>query len=193
MKFVQAANYTPVTHRDINLIVIHDMEAPEKGTTAETCALFFHNQPHSPVTGSSAHYCIDNNSVVQCVRDHDVAWSAPGANHDGLHFEHAGYARQNKHEWANDFSTAMLKRSAQIVARKCKRHHIPIVFLPAELVAAGHAGITGHLQVTKSGIGGAAGTHTDPGENFPWGRYIRYVKAYAGGRKPADFVRGESR
>ena len=193
MRFVQAANYTPVAQRDINLIVIHDMEAPEKGTTAEACAQFFHNQPQSPVTGSSAHYAIDNDSVVQCVRDHDVAWAAPGANHDGLHFEHAGYARQNKHEWADGFSTDMLKRSAALVARKCKRHHIPIRFLTADMVKAGDSGITGHLQITKSGIGGAAGTHTDPGENFPWGRYMRYVKAYAAGRAPVSFVHGETR
>ena len=193
MKFLQAANYTPATHRDINLLVIHDMEAPEKGDTAESCAEFFHNQPHSSATGSSAHYCIDNNSIVQCVRDHDVAWAAPGANHDGLHFEHAGYARQSKHEWADDYSTEMLKRSAQLVARKATHHHIPIVFLSADDVKAGHAGITGHLQITESGIGGPAGTHTDPGTNFPWHRYIRYVKAYAAGHEPADFVGHETR
>jgi len=191
MRFVPAANYTPVARRDINLIVIHDMEAPEKGTTAEACALFFHNMPKSPVTGASAHYCVDNNSVVQSVRDHDVAWAAPGANHDGLHFEHAGYARQSKHEWADDFSTAMLKRSAQIVARKCKRYHIPIRFLSPDEIKFGHSGITGHLQITQSGIGGAAGTHSDPGANFPWKRYIRYVKSYAAGKVPSDFVRGE--
>lgn len=176
MKFLQAANYTPVAHREITLLVIHDMEAPEKGTTAETCAQFFHDQPHSPVTGSSAHYCIDNDSIVQSVRDHDVAWAAPGANHDGLHFEHAGYARQTRHEWEDAYSTAMLKRSAALVARKAKRYGVPVRFLSAADVAAGHSGITGHLQITQSGIGGAAGTHTDPGANFPWRRYIGYVR-----------------
>ena len=193
MLFIQAANYTPVAKRDINLLVIHDMEAPEKGTTAEVCAAFFHNQPHSPITGSSAHYCIDSNSIVQCVRDHDVAWAAPGANHDGLHFEHAGYARQSRHEWADDFSTAMLKRSAALVARKAHRYHIPIRFLTAEDVKNGHSGITGHLQITESGIGGTAGTHTDPGANFPWHRYLRYVRSCAAGHEPADFVGGETR
>lgn len=193
MRFVQAANYTPVAHRDINLIVIHDMEYPEKTTAAEDCAAFFHNQPHSPITGSSAHYCCDDSSIVQCVRDHDVAWAAPGANHDGLHFEHAGYASQKKRDWADKFSTAMLKRSAHLVARKCHRYHIPIRFLTPDDVKAGHSGITGHLQITESGIGGVDGTHTDPGTSFPWHRYIRYVKAYADGREPVDFVHGEGR
>lgn len=178
MKFLQAANYTPAAPgRTVNLLVIHDMEAPKTGTTAETCAAFFHNQPHSSATGSSAHYCIDNNSIVQCVRDHDIAWAAPGANHDGLHFEHAGYASQGPRDWLDAYSTAMLKLSAALVARKAKRHGIPVRFLSAAEVAAGHAGITGHLQITQSGIGGAAGTHTDPGTNFPWRRYIRRVRA----------------
>ena len=190
MQFLQAANYSPAAHRDINWIVIHDMEYPEKTTAAEDCAAFFHNQPHSSATGSSAHYCVDNNSVVQCVRDHDVAWAAPGANETGLHFEHAGYASQTKRDWSDDFSTAMLHRSAELVARKCKRYHIPIRFLSAAEVKAGRSGITGHLQITESGIGGPAGTHRDPGENFPWDRYIRYVKAYADGHVPADFVHG---
>jgi len=192
MKFVQAANYTPVASRSINLLVIHDMEAPEKGKTAEAVAVFFEKQPKNN-DGSSAHYCIDNNSVVQCVHDHDVAWAAPGANHDGLHFEHAGYARQSKHEWADAYSTAMLKRSAQLVARKAKQYHVPAVFLDPAEVKAGHAGITGHLQITESGIGGAAGTHRDPGTEFPWGRYLRYVKAYAAGHVPADFIAGEAK
>ena len=192
MRFVQAANYTPVTQRDINIIGIHDAEAPEKGTTAEAIAQFFHNQPKSPVTGTSAHYSVDNNTIVQSVRDHDVAWAAPGANHDGLHIEHAGYARQNKHEWADAFSTAMLQRSAELVARKCKRYHIPMMFLTAEMVKAGHSGITGHLQITESGIGGTTEGHSDPGTNFPWGRYMRYVHAYAAGHIPADFIHGET-
>jgi N-acetyl-anhydromuramyl-L-alanine amidase AmpD len=194
MQFIPAANFTHhPSARDINLLVIHDMEAPERSTTAEAAAQFFHDQPRSSTSGSSAHYCIDNNSIVQCVRDHDIAWAAPGANHDGLHFEHAGYASQTKHDWADHYSTAMLRRSAELVARKARRYHIPIRFLTADEVRAGHAGITGHLQITQSGIGGAAGSHTDPGSNFPWHRYIRYVKAFAAGEVPADFVAGEVR
>src|SRR4051794_37904817 len=112
MEFIQAKNYTPTKSRSIDLLVIHDMEAPETGDTAENVAHYFANQPKGS-SGSSAHYCIDNNSVVQCVRDHDVAWHAPGANHDGLGFEHAGYARQTAQEWNDAYSKSMLLLSAK--------------------------------------------------------------------------------
>lgn len=188
MKHIQAKNFTPVAYRTINLLVIHDMEMPEKPATAEACAQFFHNQAKGS-DGSSAHYCCDNNSVVQCVFDHDVAWAAPGANHDGLHFEHAGYARQTQRDWADEYSTAMLLRSARLVAHKSHEYRVPITFLDKWEVAHGHRGITGHLQITKSGIG--TGSHTDPGEHFPWARYIRYVHEYAAGRIPARFLPNE--
>ena len=32
-----------------------------------------------PAAKVSAHYCVDANSIVQCVRDQDVGWHAPGA------------------------------------------------------------------------------------------------------------------
>lgn len=190
MKFVQAVNFTPVVHRTIDLLVIHDMEMPEKPDTAEGCAQFFHHQAKSTHgDGSSAHYCVDKDSVVQCVYDHDVAWAAPGANHDGLHFEHAGYARQTHRQWNDDYSTRMLLISAKLVATKAHQYRIPITFLKETELKQGHRGITGHLQVTRSGIG--QGSHTDPGENFPWVRYLRYVRVFASGGKPQPFVEGE--
>lgn len=192
MKFIQAKNYTKNTRgpRFIDWIVVHDMEMPEKPTTAEGCALFFHNQTKGN-DGSSAHYCFDNNSGVQCVEDYDVAWAAPGANWKGIHLEHAGYAVQTHRQWDDAFSTAMLKESAKFAAKLAKKYGVPMGFVTADGLKKNRLGFTGHLQVTESGIGGAAGTHTDPGHNFPWHRYMRYVRAYAAGRIPQDFVKGE--
>jgi N-acetyl-anhydromuramyl-L-alanine amidase AmpD len=174
MKFIQAKNYTMTSGRKIDLAVIHDMEYPEKGTAAEDVAMYFHNQARSNTAGSSAHYCVDSNSIVQCVREKDVAWHAPGANHNGLGFEHAGYARQNAHEWADEYSRQMLKVSAQLVAQKCKQFAIPPVFLHAPQLAAGMRGITTHWQVTIAFSGGRG--HTDPGPNFPIETYVNLVK-----------------
>jgi N-acetyl-anhydromuramyl-L-alanine amidase AmpD len=71
--FVESPNVTKTAGRKIDLIVIHTMEMDEKGETAEQCARWFAN----PAAQASAHYCVDADSIVQCVRDQDVAWHAP--------------------------------------------------------------------------------------------------------------------
>ena len=93
MKFVQARNYTRGRSNAIDVLVIHTMESPEKPDTAESVANWFGG---ATAPEASAHYCIDSDSIVQCVHDEDVAWHAPGANHNGLGFEHAGRAAQRR-------------------------------------------------------------------------------------------------
>ena len=110
--FVESPHINRTEGRAIDLIVIHTMEMDEKGETAENCAQWFRN----PGAEVSAHYCVDANSIVQCVRDQDVAWAAPGANRDGLQIEHAGRAKQTGRDWSDAYSTAMLERSATLVA-----------------------------------------------------------------------------
>ena len=84
--FVASPHVNHTSGRRIDLIVVHTMEMDEKGSTAESCASWFQN----PAAGVSAHYCVDADSIVQCVKEEDVAWHAPGANHDGIGIEHAG-------------------------------------------------------------------------------------------------------
>ena len=176
-RFIQARNFTAAGRTAIDLIVLHTMEAPQKGSTAENVANWFAG---ASAPQASAHYCIDNNSIVQCVRDRDVAWHAPGANHDGLGFEHAGFARFSAAEWANDYNQAMLARSATLAAEKCDEYGIPAVWLsPAEL-RAGKRGLTSHNNVSQAWH---RSTHTDPGPNFPVPQYLSLVKARLG--KPA--------
>src|SRR3954447_10294902 len=110
--FVQARNFTRGRSNAIDVLVIHTMESPEKPDTAESVANWFAG---STAPQASAHYCIDENSVVQCVRDEDVAWHVPGANHNGLGFEHAGRAAQGKRDWADEYSAKMLELSAGLL------------------------------------------------------------------------------
>lgn len=179
MTFVAAKNFTNVAKRTIDLIVIHDMEYPEKLTSAEDVARYFAGQRKGS-SGSSAHYNVDSNSVVQCVQDMDVAWAAPGANHDGLQIEHAGYARQTAAQWLDEYGRKMLfEQSAPLVARKCKEHKIPVKFLRASALVAQRRGVTTHWEVTKAFSHGQG--HTDPGPNFPIERYMNeVVKKFAG-------------
>ena len=145
--FIQARNFTATAGRSIDVLVIHTMEAPETATTAENVAHWFGG---GTAPQASAHYCIDSDSIVQCVHDHDVAWHAPGANSDGLGFEHAGFASQARSDWNDAYSTAMLERSAELVAAKCKEHQIPVVWLSPADLRAGKRGITGHNNVSDA-------------------------------------------
>ena len=171
--------------RQIDLIVIHTMEMDEKGESAENCAQWFRN----PGAKVSAHYCVDNDSIIQCVRDQDVAWHAPGANHDGIGIEHAGRAKQTGRDWSDEYSTAMLERSAALVAELCTRHKIPVVWLYAADLRAGRRGITTHKAVSDAF---GRSSHWDPGTGFPFERYLALVRA-AQGHLPRAGGRSRSR
>ncbi len=168
-KFIKAANFTPSNGRDIMRIVLHSMEAPEKGETAENVARYFQR----PEVRASAHYNIDNNSVVQSVLDKDVAWGAPGANRNSLHIEHAGYARQSEAEWTDPYSLSMLDLSARLCAELCEKYNIPPVWLTPADLKAGRRGITSHHNCSLA----FGGSHTDPGVGFPLKRYLALVQS----------------
>ena len=174
--FVQAKNCQilfPKT-RKIDLIVLHTMENTEKPDQAENCALWFANKVAAyPAPMASAHFCVDSNSIVQCVRVQDVAYHAPGANHNGIGIEHFGRARQTPAEWHDDESTAALDLSARLVAKLCDEHELPgLKVAPDELRAGGARGICGHLDVT---LAFKKSTHVDPGSSFPWGEFLAKV------------------
>jgi N-acetyl-anhydromuramyl-L-alanine amidase AmpD len=171
--FIESPHVTRTGGRQIDLIVIHTMEMDEKGETAENCAQWFRN----PGAQVSAHYCVDADSIVQCVRDQDVGWHAPGANHDGIGIEHAGRAKQTGRDWSDPYSTAMLERSAALVADLCRKYKIPVTWLFAADLKAGKRGITTHKAVSDAF---KRGSHWDPGQGFPVERYLAFVRARLG-------------
>lgn len=174
--FVPTKNFTPATGRKVDLVVIHDMEYPEREAAAESVARYFATTSRQV----SSHYCIDANSIVQCVKLKDVAWCAPGANHDGIHLEHAGYARQSAAEWRDPYSQAMLELSAELTAHLCDWYGLPIRFLDAAELKRGRRGITTHAAVSEAFKGSS---HWDPGPHFPMEWYLGRVKAQSG-KKP---------
>jgi len=175
--FVQAANCLvrwPALSRHVTLVVIHTMESPETGGTALGVARWFAGElPRYPAPQASAHYNVDPDSVVQCVRETDIAWHAHGANVGSIGVEHAGRASQDAKGWADQASAASLDRSTRLVAGICSRYEIPAVRLTPEAVKRVEKGICGHVDVTRAGLGG---DHTDPGPNFPWASYIERVQ-----------------
>lgn len=171
--FVPAVNYTPADRTAIRLVVVHSMEHPEKPSAAEGVANWFGGK-HGRAPRASAHLCVDNDSAVECVKPKDVAWAAPGANHDGYQVEHAGYQRQTRAEWLDDYSESMLWLSAQAVRRLVvDPFGVPIRHLTDEQLAVGEAGFVDHHAATRVY---RRSTHIDVGPGFPWDVYLRMVQ-----------------
>lgn len=171
MRRILSPNITRTASRQIDLVVIHTMEAAETAGVAASVAAYLAR----PATRASAHYCLDNGETVRGVYDHNVAWAAPGANHNGLQLEHAGYAKQSAADWADPYSVAMLARSARLTARLCARYGIPVQFVDAAGLKAGKRGITTHREVTAAFH---QSTHTDPGAHFPMTAYLHDVREH---------------
>lgn len=178
--FKQAQSYTKAgrSRASIKWIVLHSMEGPEDVKRAEHVASWFAGElgPKFPAPRASAHYAVDSDSIVQMVHDRDVAWHAPGANRQSIGIEHAGKARQTRKEWLDAFSGPMLLMSAELTAALCNMYVIPRMFIDAEGLLRGEAGVTTHAEVTKAF---KRSTHTDPGANFPMDWYLERVRDLA--------------
>lgn len=192
--YVPARWQTPVTSkREVDLIVIHCMEAPEKGNTAENVGLYFKNHPGFLIVGTkkivskpSAHVGVDSNSTVQYVKDNNVAWAAPGANHNGIHIELAGVSAQTAKEWADPYSILTLERAADVAAQYCLKYGIQAIKLtPLQLGKGFFRGIIGHIDATNAFKPNSG--HTDPGTGFPWQFFLERV-AYHRDRRLQQFV-----
>lgn len=183
---IQARHYTPTNGRQIDLAVLHDMEAPEKPTTAENIASWFAG-PNAP--RASAHWCHDSTSSVRCVADKDVAWHAPGVNHNALGHEQAGYARQSEQEWLDDYSAAMLRHQvAPQVRADCDRYGLPVRFVQPEGLLRGERGITIHRWVNEAFH---RSSHWDTGFHFPYDTFLGWVRGAKGGPvQPAPIAGG---
>lgn len=173
--FVQAEGFTAGRPDGPPLwIVWHDMEVDELPDRAENTAAYFAN----PTDGRqvSAHYCVDNNSAVQCVREQDVAWTVgnrPG-NNRGVNFELAGRARQTRAQWLDPYGLAMFNIAAPIAAHSMTRWSIPNRWCTVADLRARRAGHTTHNDL-RVAFGGT--THTDPGPNFPHDHVLAVVDA----------------
>lgn len=179
LPYVRARYFNATNGRKIDLIVIHDMEAPETNDRAEVVARWFAG---STSPQASAHYCVDDDSIVQCVLDKDIAWHAPGANSNGIGIEHAGYAAQRTDQWADAYSSAELDLSAKLTRMLCEKYQIPVEYVDVAGLKAGRRGITTHLNVS---LAFKKSDHSDPGPNFPMAHYIELVRGTPPAASPA--------
>lgn len=174
-------NLTSGVARPIRAIVIHTAECAESANAAESLA-DWDAGPNRP--RASWHFAVDADSITQSVDVLNVAWHATAVNAQTIGIEHAGKAAQTLEQWQDDYSRAVLERSALLVAVLCERFVIP-AFRPslADITrswkSSGRipAGIIGHWDVTRAIAG--SGTHTDPGVAFPWDTYLNRVRELA--------------
>lgn len=158
----------------VDLIVIHDAEYPEELDGAEAVAKYFQRVDRK----ASAHFVCDADSTVQCVALDDVAYHAPGANHNGVGIELCGYAKQTMADWLDDYGVRMLRdQAAPLVRDLLDEFQIPLTWLNVDdLKRSRPRGVTSHWNVS---LAYRRSTHTDPGSGFPVGQFIDWC------RKPA--------
>ena len=177
--FIESPHRTSVDDRAISVVVIHTMEIREHAGAAEACAAWF----ASPVSEVSAHYCVDADTTIQCVRDEDIAWHARGGNTNSIGIELAGYAGQQARDWNDEYSRAVIERAARLAADVCARYSIPIRRVRASGLVAGRRGITGHADVSAAFH---KSDHWDPGPAFPWGRFLRLARSGNGVERASE-------
>lgn len=165
-KYVGAKRVAPP-----RLIVIHTPIWPERATGAEELGRYFEKLPDGRT--ASVHIGVDSDSIVQYVKDSFIPAAAPGANHDGMHIEIIGTDAQSREQWRDRFSITALALAADAAAQWCYKFGIPPMKLTDEQMRMGNRGIVGHDQVSRVY---KKSDHADPGPNFPWGRFIMYVK-----------------
>lgn len=172
--FVQARHYGWADRTAIDVIVLHSAEVGEFQSSAEAVAAYFKSAPRP----ASAHYCVDEDSIVQCVKDAHIAFHAPGVNTRSLGIEQAGYAKQTRDEWLDWYGQRMLRLVARLVEAKAKEYAIPLVWLtPAEIVA-GKRGLCQHRDVTAA-YPKKGGGHYDCGVSYPSDVVLQWAKEAA--------------
>lgn len=169
LPWVEPRSWQNANRTAVQLVVIHTTEGSAHAGSAEDGAAYDARR----TDGTSTHYFHDSNSTVQCVHTADIAHTARGeGNRRGIHHELC--TKISKADWGDAYHSAMLERTAKQVARDCKKWGIPVIKLTPVGVKAGVRGICGHHDVS---LAFKQSTHTDPGKDFPWSRFIGMINA----------------
>lgn len=162
-------SWTDANRTSVQVIVIHTTEGSAHGQSAEDGASYDQRR----TDGTSTHYFVDSDSIVQCVRTADQAHTARAqGNRRGIQYELCG---RTTLDWLGAYAQAMLRRAAKQAARDCRKWGIPARKLSPGQVADGIKGFCGHVDITHA-FPQDNGTHTDPGANFPWTAFLDMVR-----------------
>ena len=124
--------------------------------------------------GSSYHAITDSDRVLPAVHDYRVSYSAGGGNRYGLHICLPTRAGNSREDWLTGEARQYIRQCAAWIIDKCDVHGLPIQRLtPADLVD-GASGYCGHVAISRAFN---RSTHTDPGDQFPWGTLAHDIVA----------------
>ncbi len=134
--------------------------------------------------GTSAHFHVDSNSIVQCVdtanRSHTALYHG---NAWGFHIEIAG-TRQTREQWLDAVSRPTITKTAYICEWLMRTHGIPLTRLATSAVRSPTAkGFVDHNDWTV-GWPEDGGSHTDVGPEFPWAVLFDDIRAIQEGENP---------
>jgi N-acetyl-anhydromuramyl-L-alanine amidase AmpD len=150
-------------------VVLHCTDAPYQDNYPANLAKYWAGNN----TQVSVHFGVSDTMVYQYVSMDDTAFQTrnPG-NLRGIGMELAGLSSWSRNEWMAH--KLMMRRAAQLVAEITLAYGLktqPQLLTKAQLVAR-QSGLTCHHDLTEA----FAGTHTDPGPNFPWDFFYSELK-----------------
>jgi hypothetical protein len=154
---IPSPNHSTRGGAKVRLVVIHTAEGAR--TAAELGAYFA-----KASVQASSHVGIDDGAIEQYVDYGQEAWTVRSGNPISDNAELCGFAAWTRDQWLTQHQ-GMLRLAATWIRDRCTAHGIPIRKLTPAQVAAGQAGVCGHVDWT---LGMHDGTHTDPGPGFPW-------------------------
>jgi hypothetical protein len=159
--------------REIRLLCLHSAECGKVPIAAEALQSWASGAAHP--TEASWHFAVDVDSITQSVEIHDIAWHAGPINGYSIGIEQAGRAAQTYEQWTDEYSMALLERTAQLVAVLAAWYDLPIdhVANPKDPKAKG---VCTHADVTKAWK--VRGGHTDPGSAYPMEFVLAKARGY---------------
>lgn len=176
-------------------IFIHTTENGDTAT-ARSVALW-QLGPENNRNGSY-HGLVDRSGfALRCNSDDQNTYSTGNkGNQVGLHLSFVAFSSWTREKWLSE--EKMLRRGAKVVADWCQLHGIPVIKRDGVELRAGKWGIAGHDDAR---IAWGVTDHTDPGKNFPWDVFLRYVEEATEKDKPkggesvtfkefTDFIKG---
>jgi N-acetyl-anhydromuramyl-L-alanine amidase AmpD len=158
----------------ITAVAIHSTESQDRpGTTDDLKAI--RNWFDNPASQASSHIGIDGQGNTELwVHSNKKAWTIGAANSWTLNIELVGRAAQPKAAWEE----AQIRAAARWIAYWAVKYKLPVQHgrvsdVHGQCVCV-TPGVITHAEVTAAGFG----SHTDPGENFPFDQMLRHARWY---------------